>query len=124
MEAPQQPCDNSIAGELLRAACRFDFFQAVRLAEQLSSGYPVGGDQLPEAVRFRVAPSLSYPSSSVVGLRRSDGRPGRPELDLEVAFMGLTGPGGVLPDHYSRLLIQQVRGKHFSLREFFDLFNH
>jgi type VI secretion system protein ImpH len=38
--------------------------------------------------------------------------------------MGLTGPQGALPDHYTRLLIDRMRDDDQSMRSFFDLFNH
>jgi type VI secretion system protein ImpH len=41
-----------------------------------------------------------------------------------VTFLGLTGPSGALPRHYSELLLQRIREKDFSLRDFLDLFNH
>src|SRR5262249_18938914 len=43
---------------------------------------------------------------------------------LAVGFFGLTGPSGVLPQHYTELLIRSLRDKSLSLRDFFDLFNH
>ena len=39
-------------------------------------------------------------------------------------FLGLTGPSGALPRHYTELLLQRIREKDFSLRDFLDLFNH
>lgn len=47
-------------------------------------------------------------------------------LEMTVSFMGLTGPNGVLPQHYTTLLIERAhqRFKDPTLREFFDLFNH
>jgi len=112
---------------LFRAAYRFDFFQAVRMAERVSPGEPVGRDHSPgqEALRFRSLPSLRFPTGSVAGLRRrSDGKSGRPELEMVVTFMGLTGPAGVLPHHYTRLLIQRLRDRDTALRDFLDIFNH
>ena len=43
---------------------------------------------------------------------------------MTVTFMGLAGTGGVLPGHYTQLLIDRVREKDFGLRDFLDLFNH
>ena len=38
--------------------------------------------------------------------------------------MGLTGPQGVLPSHFTRLLLRRLRAKDATLRDFFDLLNH
>ncbi len=80
-----------------------------------------------EAVRFRTRISLSFPPSSIYDLRR-------PTTSLPVpvmvqAFMGLTGPSGVLPRHYTELLYKIERDdpappRSTRLRDWFDLFNH
>jgi len=128
-----------LSDQLSREPYRFDFFQAVRLlelqqCERAQRGTdagrePVGGDALPgrEAVRFLAVPSLSFPASEVVQLREP--KPSDPEsdegtLEMSVAFLGLFGASGVLPYHYTSLLIRRIRDKDFSLRDFFDLFNH
>jgi type VI secretion system protein ImpH len=125
MDASRQQCNHALAEELLQAAGRFDFFQVVRLAQRLSSGHPVGYDHLPEIVRFKTRPSLTFPPSSVAELRRCPHpKPGRAELEVLVTFLGLIGPAGVLPHHYTRLVIERVRQGDFALRDFLDLFNH
>ncbi len=134
----------SVARELFKAPYRFDFFQAVRLLEHLlrererglrsseprREGQGVGRDLHPadEAVRFRAHPSLSFPAGAISEIRRVAVSPDRilgprpPEMI--VTFMGLTGPGGVLPRHYTELLLQRIRQRDYSLRDFLDLFNH
>jgi len=122
---------------LFQEPFRFDFFQAVRLLERLDEGHePVGRDTRPghEAVRFVARLGLSFPSSSIHDLRRAVvdrdlAPPGTPIMT--VAFMGLTGPMGVLPTFYTEKLIEEFlrcrRVKRDSippLAAFLDLFNH
>jgi type VI secretion system protein ImpH len=106
----------------------FDFFQAVRLLEKLSSKRrPVGREGPPRAeiVRFRALPSLSFPASSIHDLTRTDNE--QPPA-MTVAFLGLTGPSGALPHHYTELVMRLLRdGKgleRYALRDWLDLFNH
>jgi type VI secretion system protein ImpH len=114
----------------------FDFFQAVRLLERMALARAraralperihVGEDQPDEeAVRFRSQPSLGFPASSIFQVRTlaTDEKPG-PLAELIVTFMGVTGPIGVLPYHYTELLLQRIRDKDFSLRDFLDMFHH
>ncbi|MBV9123842.1 MAG: type VI secretion system baseplate subunit TssG [Planctomycetes bacterium] len=126
---------------LVREPYRFDFFQAVRLLERWLherarqdprwQRSPIGRDFPPEreVVRFRALPGLSFPGSAVVQVKTpasakaGDGASPGP-LEMVVSFLGLTGPNGVLPYHYTNLLIQRVRAKDFSLRDFLDLFHH
>jgi type VI secretion system protein ImpH len=128
----------SLIDELFAHPQRFDFFQAVRLLvlsalEDAQSGRPkriaVGEDGPPtdETVRFRSLVSHSFPVSSIAHLRRSsdgDGRITDHPPEMTVAFFGLTGPSGVLPQHYTQLLIERVRQKDLSYRDFLDLFHH
>ena len=124
---------------------QFEFFQAVRVLERMArqraessslahaSGceawVPVGADGPPkrETVRFRALVSHAFPPSEVCSLKLREDHGGEPEAplaEMTVAFMGLTGPSGVLPQHYTQLVIERVRRKDESLRDFLDLFNH
>jgi type VI secretion system protein ImpH len=127
-----------LSEQLLREAYRFDFFQAVRVLERALNEpagsdprlrrQPVGHDNVPEreVVHFRAMPGLSFPAGSIYQLRPP--RPGEngkgSPAEMAVAFLGLTGPAGVLPHHYTTLLLRRLRAKDNSLRDFLDLFNH
>lgn len=104
---------------------RFEFFQAVRLLERLNPGRgPVGrdGDPREEAARFRAHASLSFPPSQIRRIDEGEGGGGAPEMT--VAFMGLVGPLGVLPQHYTELVAERARYGDTALGEFLGLFEH
>lgn len=112
---------------------RFEFFQAVRLLERLlPDRLPVGRvtEQgqvtLParEIARFRTIVSLLFPPSQVGRLERPREGESDRQPEMEVAFMGLTGPLGALPNHYTELLIDRLRAGDRAMYDFLDLFNH
>ena len=43
---------------------------------------------------------------------------------LEVSFFGLFGSQGILPQHYTELMLSRLKQKDTSLVDFLDLFNH
>lgn len=108
---------------LEREPFSFEFFQAVRLLQQLHPDRAaVGryGNPDEEAVRFGVTPTTAFPASELQALEReAEGAP-----RLLVNFLGLTGPQGVLPLEYSELVADRVRQRDHALRDFLDLFNH
>lgn len=117
---------------LSRNPDRFDFFQAVRLLEHIERERTrddpterrawVGNDADPrnEVARFRAYPSLSFPGGEVLQVEtQPDSR-----AEMVVSFLGLTGPAGVLPRHYTELLLVRLKEKDTTLRDFFDLFHH
>ncbi|WP_406695670.1 type VI secretion system baseplate subunit TssG [Singulisphaera sp. Ch08] len=118
----------NLAQQLFEAPYGFDFFQTVRLLNRLnSSRVPVGlwGPPESESVRFRAHVSLSFPPSAIVDLALPG--PGSRVPVLTQAFFGLTGPTGVLPRHYTELLLRLESSKEperAALREWLDLFTH
>ena len=120
---------------LVKHPYRFDFFQAVRLlmrqARHTASdsdhvARPVGHDYPPhrEIVRFRVLPSHSFAAAEIATFVPADPQSGQHPAEMTVTFLGLTGPVGVLPQHYTQTVIDRLRLKDHALRDFLDLFNH
>lgn len=111
----------------------FEFFQAVRLLERLvEEAKPVGRFHSPgeEAARFTVAPSLDFPPAQIRALetrRRDDAGeetlPAKPPR-MVISFLGLTGPLGMMPTHYTELIRERLRAGDTAMRDFLDLFNH
>jgi type VI secretion system protein ImpH len=113
--------DPSVAQLLFQRPYEFDFFQAVRLLALMHPTRPLLSrvdEGVSENIRFRALASLNFPPSPVYQL--TDGDP----IQMTVAFMGLTGPQGVLPEHYTEHVIARLFEKDGSLAAFFDLFNH
>ncbi len=85
-----------------------------------------GGPPSVEAVRFRALNSLSFPPSQIHDLQRPTAD--EPVPVLTETFFGLTGPSGVLPRHYTELLMRLDRDTRLperqALRDWLDLFNH
>ena len=101
----------------------FQFFQAVRLLEQLlPEREPVGRFVPPskEVVRFSVHQSVTFPPSDIHSLEENEGQQPR----MEVNFLGMTGPNGVLPLWYTALIRERMRAGDHTLPAFLDIFNH
>jgi type VI secretion system protein ImpH len=106
----------------------FDFFQAARLLgrmpDALARTDPTGPH--PEAARFKAQLTLNFPASAVHDLT-PPAAPGKLPV-MTVTFLGLFGPSGVLPRHYTEQLLRQERDakgpEKRALRDWLDLFNH
>ena len=115
----------SVVEFLFAEAYRFDFYQAVRLLEQMfPDRFPIGDRAQPdhEPVRFRSRVGMSFPASDVhqVMARGGEGPPVR----MVVNFMGLAGGFGPLPAPYTELILERLRARDTGLRDFLDIFNH
>jgi type VI secretion system protein ImpH len=124
--------DPSVDELLFEEPYLFDFFQAVRLLEQLQPGRaPVGHEGPPrrEVVRFLARIALTFPPSAIHELEKTpppageeDG-PGLPPR-MTTPFMGLVGAGGALPTVYTEALMAAGGRRSAAARDFLDLFHH
>lgn len=126
MATQSRRTDPPLTQQLFDEPYRFRFFQAVRLLERAyAARKPVGqdADVNQEVVRFRTRQSFSFPSSEIHELTLDPEPDGKPP-EMMVAFMGLTGPLGVLPHQYTELLMERARYQDTAPWSFFDIFNH
>lgn len=127
-----------LIAEIRREGYRFRFPQAVRLLARATSGEHGHSAALhdrsaepPRGLRFRTPISLAFPASEILEARprgddaADDGALPASGVELIIGFMGLTGPSGALPTHYTELLITR-RNFHrdTSAHAFLDLFSH
>jgi len=139
MATPRRRKNLSVKQQLVEQPGRFEFSQAVRILEMLAinehsrdidvADEAVGYDRpaSTEAVRFSVHQSLAFPASEIVKLESKTNtfnNQEKKQYNLTVALMGLTGTVGVLPHHYTELILQRLRLKDDAFKVFLDHFNH
>ena len=114
--------------ELQAEPYRFDFVPAVRQVYRYALNrrleeQRVGWDNFPdqEIVRFRVSSTLRHTSCQVLSVKPAENGPA---YELTIPFLGLVGAQGVLPRHYSRMLLSRIKVNDYAMRDFFDLFHH
>ena len=129
--------NTSVTRKLTEAPYEFSFKQAVRLLERSAvyesevaqsniANNPVAKFTPPtsESVRFKTHQSLAFASSEVDTIKRIDMKSGATQWQMVVNLMGLTGSMGVLPYHYTELILKRQKQKDETIESFFDLFNH
>ncbi|RKZ70427.1 MAG: type VI secretion system baseplate subunit TssG [Gammaproteobacteria bacterium] len=129
--------NTSITRKLTEAPYEYQFLQAVRLLERSAvfekentqsaiSSNPVAKFTPPgsESLRFKINQSLAFPSSEIKSINRIDKKSAVSQWQMVVNLMGLTGSMGVLPFHYTELILKRQKQKDNSMEHFFDLFNH
>jgi len=124
MAAAKRKSSADIKGQLFDRFYEFAFYRTVHLLERFSKDRKAFGSTLTpeeEPARFKVKRGFSFPPSDISMLEEKG--PEQAPL-MEVAFMGLTGPSGVLPQWYTQLILERRKEKDHSLAEFLDLFNH
>ena len=104
---------------------RYSFFQAVRLLYRAHGMPPRAGvSSAHDALRFTVPPSLNFPPCELQSLDRTTQDDSEsPRYTMSVNFLGLTGPSGVLPRHYTEWLMAQQKARDPASRDFLDIFN-
>ncbi|HJV85036.1 MAG TPA: type VI secretion system baseplate subunit TssG [Noviherbaspirillum sp.] len=135
----------SLIQSLREEPYRFEFFQAVRLLLMLhraQSGKP-DAHLLGQIIRFRSSAALAFPPSEIESIDfdwpethagDSDGDSCLPCRDTHAgifkpvtitpAFIGLTGPLGVLPRHYTQYVAdREIHHRDVAARAFFDIFS-
>jgi type VI secretion system protein ImpH len=114
--------------ELFDEPYRFEFFQAVRLLEKVfPERAPVGREAqtTPEVVRFRSRVMLDFPASQIYDLQASqDELTDEEKLEMFVNFMGMVGVSGVMPVHYTELVLERLRYGDTAMWAFLDIFTH
>lgn len=114
--------------ELLDEPFRFEFFQAVRLLEKIfPMRQPVGRETsiLQEVVRFRSRLALDFPASEIHEFRETTEEfSDEQKLEMFVNFMGIVGISGVLPTHYTELVMERSRYRDTAMWAFLDIFTH
>ena len=113
-----------VEGRLAEQPYSFNFYQAVSLLEEHFDRKMLIGKALSpndEPVSFKVRPGFSFPASEISELRFIEAE-SRAEMDIN--FMGLIGPSGILPHWYNELSMERLRNKDSALVEFLDMFHH
>ena len=109
----------TLAARLAAVPHRFDGLQAIRLTELGLSRLGTSAAPSTEGTRLAVVQGLAFAPSPVVSVA-GDEHGHR----VRFAFMGLTGPLGVLPQPYSELVHKADRLRNRAVSAFLDMFNH
>ena len=109
----------TLAARLAGAPHRFDGLQAVRLTELGGMRLADGASAAREPTRLESVQGLAFAPAPVASIGDRAGR-----AHIRMAFLGLTGPLGVLPQPYSELAQKADRLRNRAVSAFLDLFNH
>ena len=137
MQTTQRRTESGVVAALLAHPYRFEFFQAVRLLEQAYAQNGVHSGVVGELVRFRNSLLLSFPPSEIESLTalppapetgqttpKYNGDVQLPTYEITPTFIGLTGPVGALPRHYTEKLIErETLFRDRAARAFLDIFS-
>jgi type VI secretion system protein ImpH len=77
-----------------------------------------------ESLRFTSSSALDFPENEVVRARQQKTDDNQIYWEVLVNFIGLTGSMGVLPYHYTEIILQRLKNRDNALQGFLNLFNH
>ncbi len=124
MASEKRQSGTGIEAQLYNEFYEFSFFKAVELLEKFARDKKKLGQTLEpgkEPVRFSVKPGFAFPASDISDLRKTSDKG---IAEMEVAFMGLIGPSGLLPNWYNELAIEREKNKDHTFVEFLNIFHH
>ncbi len=133
--------NSSVVDQLLSSPHAYSFFQAVRLIERSvhleATESTLGNRQLnpknslasfvppaTEVIRLHTHQSFKFPEAEIQSIARGQSSNSTTQWSMHVNFMGLTGCMGVMPYHYTEMILQRLKQKDETLIHFLDLFNH
>jgi type VI secretion system protein ImpH len=133
--------NTSVVENLLNLPHAYSFFQAVRILERaallnpksivlgersLRARNPIAGFVPPtsETIRISTHQTFTFPNAEIYSIERNPNSGQVPQWLMYINFFGLTGSMGVMPYHYTELILQRLKQKDESLVHFLDLFNH
>jgi type VI secretion system protein ImpH len=125
MAGDDRPPAHSLIERLSQAPFAFDFFQAVRRMECAHPDRPrIGSSRRlnEDPLRFGQEPSLAFAPSPIASFQAAaDG--GVPRLSVH--FLGLLGPNGPMPLHFTEYVRGRLLVDHDpTLARFLDVFHH
>ena len=128
----------TVIDQLIANPARYQFLQAVRLLQLADSARQHSGQAKSmevaqytppskEFIRFLTNQNLSFAPAEISAIfppTLKNKSESHDQWQMMVSFMGLTGMNGTLPYHYSEAILQQLKSKSYSFRDFLELFNH
>jgi type VI secretion system protein ImpH len=135
MPGEKRRIDPGVIHRLRDEPYRFEFFQAVRLllGWHRNESVECDRDVLGHVIRFRSSVSLAFPPSEIEAMvfdasrdqRQDTGAGSHPTaVTLTPSFIGLTGPLGVMPRHYTQQVAErEIYHRDTATRAFLDIFS-
>jgi type VI secretion system protein ImpH len=132
MPGTQRRIDPGLIEQLRNEPYRFEFFQAVRILLENFRTHDEPRrdlDVLGQVIQFRNSISLSFPASEIESLcfenfdEHGQGKGNAGRVTLTPSFMGLIGPSGVMPRHYTHYVAErEIFHRDSATRSFLDIF--